>query len=249
MPAEKRYVMRVWLPDRPGALGAVASRLGSLKGDVIGLEIIERHGGMAVDELVVALPESVPLELVAREVGSEEDVHVEDIRALGDAAYDPQLDALEAAAILLGADSFDDLAWALCEHVGRCVRSDWATVIDGNSDVASVGPAPVYSWLNAFVAGSPAAESLGEDHDLDTIWMPLPAAGASLVIGRDAPFRARERQRLAALSRIADAWFRRLRQQAAVRSASVHPSSHAEMTTAGATLGPWPKRSLLSAPF
>ena len=28
------YVARIWVPDRPGALGAVASRIGAVRGDV-----------------------------------------------------------------------------------------------------------------------------------------------------------------------------------------------------------------------
>ena len=46
-------MVRVWLPDRPGALGAVASRIGAVRGDVIGIDILERGGGRAVDELTV----------------------------------------------------------------------------------------------------------------------------------------------------------------------------------------------------
>ena len=36
------YVVRVWVPDRPGALGAVASRIGAVRGDLVGVDILER---------------------------------------------------------------------------------------------------------------------------------------------------------------------------------------------------------------
>ncbi len=57
------HVIRAWLPDRPGALGAVASRIGAVRGDVIGIDILERSGGRALDELMVRLPSAdlVPL--------------------------------------------------------------------------------------------------------------------------------------------------------------------------------------------
>ena len=57
------YVVRVWIPDRPGALGAVASRIGAVRGDLIGIDILERGAGLAIDELVVSLPDDdlVPL--------------------------------------------------------------------------------------------------------------------------------------------------------------------------------------------
>jgi ACT domain-containing protein len=37
--AEIRLRIRVWLPDRPGALGLVASRIGSLGADIVGVEV------------------------------------------------------------------------------------------------------------------------------------------------------------------------------------------------------------------
>ena len=33
--------MRIWLPDAPGALGAVAAEIGAVKGNVVGLEVLE----------------------------------------------------------------------------------------------------------------------------------------------------------------------------------------------------------------
>src|SRR5262245_58230979 len=46
------FVLRLWLPDRPGALGAVASRVGAVGGDLVGIDILERGAGRAIDELV-----------------------------------------------------------------------------------------------------------------------------------------------------------------------------------------------------
>ena len=36
------FVVRVWLPDRPGALGLVASRIGAIGGDIVGVDVLER---------------------------------------------------------------------------------------------------------------------------------------------------------------------------------------------------------------
>ena len=54
MPLVETFVIRMWLPDRPGALGQVASRIGGVRGDVVGIDILERENGQAVDELVGA---------------------------------------------------------------------------------------------------------------------------------------------------------------------------------------------------
>lgn len=234
MNTHETYLVRVWLPDRPGALGAVASRFGALKGDVIGLEIIERGGGLAIDELVVSLPGDVPVELVVRELSAEENVEVEDIRRLDEAAFDPQLEALEAASIILGSDTREELADALVAHVCRAIRSSWACVMEkGGGVLAAYGDRPNDRWLDSFISGSPAVapgpEQHGRSAKVDTVWVPLPAAGAALVVGRDGVsdttiIRARERRRLAALARIADAWFRRLKERSDHQAWQIHPS-------------------------
>lgn len=219
------YLVRVWLPDRPGALAAVAARFGALEGDVLSLEIIERRNGLAIDEVVVSMPPGVPVDLIANEVGQVDDAEVEDIRLLDDSTYDPQLDALEAAAIILGASTREELAGALCAHLGRTVRADWACVLEiGGSVLGSWGDRPNDRWLDSFVGGIPACDTPSRLPELDTVWLPLPAAAAALVVGRDTAVRARERHRIAALARIADAWLRRLKEAANYEAWMLHPS-------------------------
>lgn len=222
------YLVRLWLPDRPGALGAVASRFGALRGDVTGLEIVERGGGQAIDELVVCLPSDVSVDLIVREVSAVEGVEVEDVRRLDRSSYDPQLDVLEAAAIILGAENLDDLAEALSEHVCRAIHASWACVtLTQGTMIGAWGDCPNEQWAKAFV--SSVSPTIGPDAPeselpMDTIWIPLPAAGAVLLVGREGVFRARERQRLAALARVADAWFRRMKERSDWEALLFHPS-------------------------
>ncbi|HUF84942.1 MAG TPA: amino acid-binding protein, partial [Acidimicrobiia bacterium] len=61
-------LIRVWLPDRPGALGAVASRIGSIRGDIVGLDVLERGDGIAVDEFAVELEHDEVLPMLVREI-------------------------------------------------------------------------------------------------------------------------------------------------------------------------------------
>lgn len=219
------YLVRVWLPDRPGALAAVAARFGALKGDVQALEIVERRNGLAIDELVVSLPADVPVDLIVNEVGQVDDVEIEDIRRLDSSTYDPQLDALEAAAIILGASDREDLAGALCLHLGRTVRASWVCVLEtGGAVIGSWGDRPNDRWLDGFVSGSPPCDVPTRMPEMDTVWLPLPAAGAALIVGRDTPVRARERQRMAAMARIADAWFHRLKEASTYEAWMFHPS-------------------------
>jgi hypothetical protein len=222
------FVVRLWLPDRPGALGAVASRIGSVRGDVVGIDILESGGGRAIDELVVELPDDSLIELLVHEIEQVEDVRVEVVRPAGESLHDPRLDALETASRLVGADAPDDLLRALCVHGGRTLGATWAAVveIDGGRVLAGTGASPAGPWLTAFVAGSRAAASAGTDpYEVgpdDVAWAPMPAAGFALVFGRaGTPFRARERRQVGALARIADTRHRELSRS---RSRTSHPS-------------------------
>src|SRR5204863_442714 len=48
--AAAHVLVRVWLPDRPGALGLVASRIGAVRGDLVGVAVLARGTDVAVDE-------------------------------------------------------------------------------------------------------------------------------------------------------------------------------------------------------
>ncbi len=227
MESDVTYLLRVWMPDRPGALGVLTSRLGDINGDVVGLEIIERGAGLAIDELTVSLPADVSANRVVEIIGAEEGFKVEDLRPLEDTSYDPQLDMLAAAAQMLGVETQDELTQELAEHVSRAVRTSWTCVVGKDGYVlGSTGDRPNDHWLDSFISGSPSGLSDSENSSasIDTIWLPLPAASVTLVVGGDGVIRDRERQRLAALARIADAWFRRLKEKADATAWAMHPS-------------------------
>jgi hypothetical protein len=203
------FVMRVWLDDRPGALGAVASRIGAVRGDLIGIDILERGGGRAIDELVVNLPDGALVDLLVHEVGQVDGVDVEEVRPAPAAARDPRLDALETAALLLEHIHVEGLLESLVVHACHDFDANWAAVVDpcGYELVASAGQPPSSSWLAAYVAGSRSSMlvSAGESGPDGVAWAPLASADLAVLLGRDGrPFRARERRQLAALARIAD---------------------------------------------
>jgi hypothetical protein len=223
------FVIRMWLPDRPGALGQVASRIGAVRGDVVGIDILERDGGQAVDELVVELPDGALVDLLVNEVRQVDGVAVEEVRPLADALHDPRLDALEAAAQLVGADDIEDLLSAVVTHARRVVGATWVAVVDiderGDGVLAADENAPSPAWLEAFLAGSRAAEGVNQGRGSqrsDVIWTPMAHSGLALVLGRQGmPYRSRERRQVAALARVVDT---RLRELHRARSQARHPS-------------------------
>lgn len=200
------YVVRVWVPDRPGALGAVASRIGAVRGDLVGVDILERGAGRAIDELVVELPSANLLELMVAEVNQVDGVDVEDVRQVPGAPSDPRLDALETAAYLVERRDPDELMRALASHAAKDFEADWAAVVDPSAPqpLASVGAMPPDAWVFAFVKG--ARSSLGGvSSPADVAWADMSVACWVVVLGRDGrPFRTRERKQLSALARIAD---------------------------------------------
>jgi hypothetical protein len=223
------FVIRMWLPDRPGALGQVASRIGAVRGDVVGIDILERDGGQAVDELVVELPDGALVELLVNEVRQVDGVAVEEVRPVADALHDPRLDALEAAAQLVGADDIEELLAAVVTHARRVVGASWVAVVDiderGGGVLAADEDAPNAAWLEAYVAGSRAAEGVNRGRGSrrsDVIWTPMAHSGLALVLGREGmPYRSRERRQVAALARVVDTRLRELRR---ARSRARHPS-------------------------
>ena len=219
------YILRVWMPDRPGALGALASRIGAVGGDVTGIDILERGAGRAIDELVVELPDDAPVELLVTEIHQVDGVDIESLRPAAEALHDPRVDALETAALLVGAPTPSAAIEELCVHGVRTVGAHWGVVLDlaNGSIISEVGDCPSAAWIAAFVAGSQSSARVsdGDAGPSDVVWAPLPAAGRALVMGRNGEsFRARERRQAAALARIVDTRFREL--TAAARQQ--HPS-------------------------
>jgi len=75
----RRYRLRIWLPDRPGALGLVASRIGAVGGDIEAVDILDRADGRAVDEFIVELPGEQLVELLRNEIHEVDGAAVEEI--------------------------------------------------------------------------------------------------------------------------------------------------------------------------
>jgi ACT domain-containing protein len=70
-------VLSVHLPDRPGALGAVASRLGALRADITDITVARRGQGDALDEFHLDLPGGPDLmDLVHAELAEVDGVEV-----------------------------------------------------------------------------------------------------------------------------------------------------------------------------
>ena len=218
-------IIRVWLPDRPGALGEVATAIGEAGGGIVGIDILERCAGRAIDELAVEIDDVTAIAMLVTRMRAVPGVDLEDLRVLDGSGHDPRADVLETAAVIVGARDRAELLGSVVTHGRRVLGGEWAGVLrmDDGELLAGEGDLPLPRWLVAFVEGSrtSARVSSGESGPDDVVWSPLPRAGMALVVGRaGAPFRARERRQVSALARIVDSRLLDLSRQA-------HPSSRA----------------------
>ncbi len=205
MSEQVTVVVRVWMPDRPGALGQVASRIGAVRGDVLAIEILEHGAGRAIDELSVRLPDAGVLDLLAAEISAVDGVDVESIRAVDEDRADPSLAALGIAAALAESPPADRPE-ILCGGVQRIAEAEWAALLRNDEIVHAVGEPPAGPWLAAFIAGSEHLDGVDDIAPDDLVWAPLEATGLTLVAGRGLhPIHERERVRVSLLARLANA--------------------------------------------
>ncbi|MGZ8765719.1 MAG: hypothetical protein ACXW2C_08510 [Acidimicrobiia bacterium] len=205
-PGPSHVLVRVWLPDRPGALGLVASRIGAMRGDIIGVDVLERGLDVAVDEFAVELPDLDLLNLLVKEVEEVDGASVEEVRIVA-AFPDPRLDALESAADLCEAADVAELRARLVESARREFLTDWGALLSAGEIVESVGEVePSVDMLGALAAGVAASPMVagGETGPDDLALARVPGRDAILFLGRTGrPFRRRERAQLFAITRIA----------------------------------------------
>jgi hypothetical protein len=197
-------VVRVWLPDRPGALGQVASRIGSVRGDLLAIEILEVGGGRVIDELVVALPDPSLVDLMMTEVHAIDGVSVEHVRETHDGHVDASVLSLSATAELAESEP-EHRVQRFVDGVERITEASWVMVARDGDVIASRGAVPTAEWVTSLLAGS---SHLGDPHatSSDMFWSDLPQSGMWVAAGREGrTVHDRERVRLDLFARIADA--------------------------------------------
>ncbi|MBA3277464.1 MAG: amino acid-binding protein [Geodermatophilaceae bacterium] len=156
------YLLRVVVPDRPGMLGALATSLGAAGADIVSIDVVQRAGGEAVDDIVVELPpERLPDGLITA-ARSVEGVSVESLRP-----FSGTLDThRELALVEALAGSGSGVTQLLADELPRIFRASWALL---------VGCPPSYWRGSAVIAASGAAPEIVEDEIASMPWCPMPA--------------------------------------------------------------------------
>ncbi|MGX5654752.1 ACT domain-containing protein [Geodermatophilus nigrescens] len=150
------YLLRLVVPDRPGLLGAVATALGTAGIDIVSVDVLERGGGVAVDDIVVDLPpDRLPDSLITA-AQAVPGVQVESLRPFaGPLDTHRELDLLEALARAAEGTAVKLLA----AEMPRVFHAGWAAVLQASGDGSAV-----------VLAASDAAPAL---EGMALPWLPL----------------------------------------------------------------------------
>ncbi len=208
------YLLRVVLPDKPGSLGAVATALGNAGADILGVTVVERSPGHAVDDLAVELPNGRPPDVLITAAESVPGVQVESVRPhSGQLETHHELELIEE----ITADPAHGLE-LLAVGVPRIFRAGWALVVvrDGTRSYrlaeSSAAPETIAGdlpWLplKKAVVVDPVVHWVPEPWcslDTELAAAPFGASAQALVVGRPGGpvFRPSELARLAHLAGI-----------------------------------------------
>ncbi len=124
------YLLRLVVPDRPGALGAVATALGSAGADIVSVDVLERVSGVAVDDIVVDLPRDRLPDSLITAVRAVPGVEVESLRPFaGPLDTHRELELLEA----LARSAEGTAVKVLAAELPWVFHSGWAAVLEGTS--------------------------------------------------------------------------------------------------------------------
>ncbi|HET7075057.1 MAG TPA: amino acid-binding protein [Mycobacterium sp.] len=209
------YLLRIELVDRPGSLGALAVALGSVGADILSLDVVDRSGGYAIDDMVIELPPGAMPDMLITAAESLRGVRVDSVR--------PHTGLLEAHREL---ELLDHVAAAtdnttrlqvLVDEAPKVLRVGWCTVLrNSQGELQRLAGSPgtpetkadSAPWLpieRAVTLDSSAEWVPQAWRDMDTTMAaaPLGDPHTAVVLGRPGPqFRPSEVARLGYLAGI-----------------------------------------------
>ena len=205
--------VRIWLRDAPGVLGAVAAEIGAVHGNVVGLEVLERDAGVAIDELVVELPDDPSaMDALSRAVRNVPGAGVEEVTELGargereGEAPDRENDVLAAATTILAGPTPEAALEALTHALISLFSLSWLALMDDTLEqfVETHGDLPTVEWVVAFAEGSRSGDDPAYDTTGSGVFIePVPGSGLTVCGGRTTSLRRRERHEITMLVMVA----------------------------------------------
>ncbi|RBY82030.1 amino acid-binding protein [Geodermatophilus sp. TF02-6] len=168
------HLLRLVVPDRPGILGAVATSLGTAGIDIVSVDVLERGGGVAVDDIVVDLPPGRLPDSLITAATAVPGVEVESLRPFaGPLDTHRELELLEALARAATPVSPTLAVKLLAAELPRVFHSGWAVVLRGTAEqpcevLAASDAAPTFDGMTLPWLPLPAPRLLPSEED----WLP-----------------------------------------------------------------------------
>jgi hypothetical protein len=138
------YLLRVSVPDRPGALGALASAIGEAGGDIAAVDVVERGLSAAVDDVLVETPDAASADAILAKLNTLPAIAIEAWQPFTEG--DQLRDGLD---IVDGLGSTASRALAAITRIAPAVlRARWVVIIDQvNSGVAITQASAGAPWV------------------------------------------------------------------------------------------------------
>jgi hypothetical protein len=209
------YLLRLVVPDKPGILGAVATALGEAGIDIVSLDVLERGGGVAVDDVVVDLPRDRLPDSLITAAQAVPGVSVESIRPFaGPLDTHRELELLDE----LARAGEGAAAKLLAAELPRVFHSGWAVVLESADPwvvAAASDAAPAFEGRELPWMPLHGPRLLPSEEDwlperwremaIEMMAAPYGGPGCAVVLGRSGgpPYRRSELMRLAHLTGIA----------------------------------------------
>lgn len=200
------FLLRCTLPDRPGALGLVASRIGAVRGDIVSIAVRRRLAGSVIDEFLVVLPDDSDVELLRAEVAQVDGVRIGSCEEV-DAAGRPERSGLVWLEILV--DDVEAAAAYYRDALGWASEPYGPTGDEGYRLLSPRGGEPPIGALVHNADAVPTDTAAGpvpyvEVDDLDTVLKRVEDAGGQVRVPSN-PFDESGRYAI-----VADRWGNRL---------------------------------------
>jgi ACT domain len=164
------YLLRVSVPDRPGALGALASAIGEAGGDITAVDVVERGPSAAVDDVLVETPDATSADTILAKLNALPAIVIEAWQPFTEG--DQLRDGLD---IVDGLGSTASRALAAITRIAPAVlRARWVVIIDQVSGGVAITQASAGApwvrwsalpWLPLASAGIVDADPAWLPHD------------------------------------------------------------------------------------
>lgn len=128
------YLLRIQLPDEPGALGYVAAALGEVEGDIRSVDVVDYGAnGVVVDDIVVDLPMSLLPDTLITAAQSISGVEVDSIRPFS-GSVDRRGQIALLAKFSQHTKNLDRALGDVVDGLPQTMTAGWAIVLGEQSD-------------------------------------------------------------------------------------------------------------------